>query len=86
MKQPFFILGIDDVDKAKGSAFGAAAAFFFTFLVSIVYLLCEGSPALAPAQTQGRGHVHRFGEYSNVGFSDLPDADIISENNQGSFA
>jgi hypothetical protein len=42
MKQPFFIGGIDDVEVAKGSAFGAAGTFFFTFLVSIIYMIREG--------------------------------------------
>jgi hypothetical protein len=39
MKQPFFIGGIDDVELAMGSAFGAAGSFFFTFLVSIMYMI-----------------------------------------------
>jgi hypothetical protein len=39
MKQPFFMGGIDDVEVAKGSAFGAAGTFFFTFIVSIVYMI-----------------------------------------------
>lgn len=37
--QPFFIGGIEDVGNAKKSAFGAALTFFFTFLISITYLL-----------------------------------------------
>ena len=37
--QPFLMGGIEDVEKAKTSAFGAAGTFFFTFLISIVYLL-----------------------------------------------
>ena len=39
IKQPFFIGGINDVEAAKGSAFGAAGMFFFTFLASILYLI-----------------------------------------------
>ena len=39
--QPFFLGGIDDVEKAKGSAFGAAGTFFFTFLISILYLIAD---------------------------------------------
>lgn len=39
--QPFFVGGIDDVQKAKGSAFGAAGMFFFTFLISIIYLIAD---------------------------------------------
>jgi hypothetical protein len=42
IKQPFFVGGIDDVENAKGSAFGAAASFFFTFLISIMYMIKEG--------------------------------------------
>ena len=39
--QPFFLGGIDDVEKAKSSAFGAAGMFFFTFLISIIYLIAD---------------------------------------------
>lgn len=39
VKQPFFVGGIDNVEEAKGSAFGAAGMFFFTFLASIIYLI-----------------------------------------------
>jgi hypothetical protein len=39
IKQPFFIGGIDDVEVAKGSAFGAAGLFFGTFLVSALYMI-----------------------------------------------
>lgn len=39
MTQPFFIGGIDDVEVAKASAFGAAGMFLFTFVASIVYLI-----------------------------------------------
>lgn len=41
IKQPFFILGIEDVEKAKSSAFGAAGTFFFCFIVSILYMIRE---------------------------------------------
>lgn len=39
MRQPFFIGGIEDVEKAKNSAFGAAGTFFVVFLISIIYLI-----------------------------------------------
>mmetsp|Transcript_6139 Transcript_6139/g.13592 ORF Transcript_6139/g.13592 Transcript_6139/m.13592 type:complete len:84 (+) Transcript_6139:292-543(+) len=39
VKQPFFIGGIEDVDVAKSSAFGAAGMFLFTFVVSIMFLV-----------------------------------------------
>lgn len=42
MKQPFYITGIEDLEVAKASAFGAAGAFFFLFLISILYLLNNG--------------------------------------------
>ncbi|GKY94212.1 hypothetical protein MPSEU_000387100 [Mayamaea pseudoterrestris] len=42
MKQPFFVGGIEDVEAAKGSAFGAAGTFFFTFLISMMYMIREG--------------------------------------------
>lgn len=41
MKQPFYIGGIEDVERAKSSAFGAAATFLFTFVVSIAYMIMD---------------------------------------------
>lgn len=41
MHQPFFVGGIDDVETAKSNAFGAAGTFFFTFLISIIYLIAD---------------------------------------------
>lgn len=41
MEQPFFVGGIRDVEKAKGSAFGAAGLFFFIFIISIVHLIMD---------------------------------------------
>mmetsp|Transcript_5259 Transcript_5259/g.14202 ORF Transcript_5259/g.14202 Transcript_5259/m.14202 type:complete len:99 (-) Transcript_5259:529-825(-) len=34
--QPFFIGGIEEVDHAKESAFGAFGTFIFTFIVSVI--------------------------------------------------
>lgn len=39
--QPFFIGGLDDVHRAKGSAFGAAAMFVGTFIGSIIGMVYE---------------------------------------------
>ena len=39
VKQPFFIGGIQDVEEAKGSAFGAAGLFLFCFVVAIFFLV-----------------------------------------------
>jgi hypothetical protein len=44
MKQPFYIRGIEDVELCKGSAFGAAGAFLFTFLLSTCYMIQKGRP------------------------------------------
>lgn len=73
MKQPFLILGIKDVEVAKGNAFGAAATFLFTFLLSIFYLLKEGrrlNITVIEGPERGRGGESRFGEYSTVGLQD----------------
>lgn len=43
MKQPFFIGGIDNVERATGNAFGAAGMFFFIFLVSMVHLIRDSN-------------------------------------------
>jgi len=41
MHQPFYVGGIDDVEKAKGNAFGAAGLFFFIFVISMVHLIMD---------------------------------------------
>jgi hypothetical protein len=84
IKQPFFIRGIEDVEVAKGSAFGAAGTFFFTFLVSVFYLLKEGRQLSGSAVAEGRGSVQRFGEYSTVEFVESNDPDH-SNNSEGSW-
>jgi hypothetical protein len=89
MKQPFFIGGIEDVEVAKGSAFGAAGTFFFTFMVSILYLLKEGRQlsvggVSSPSNSTGRGYGNRFGEYSTVGVVEHYDASA-QEHSEGAF-
>ena len=81
MKQPFFIGGIENVEKAKGSAFGAAGAFFFTFLVSVFFLLKEGRRISGISAVEGRGQINRFGEYSTVGVVDSYREDADHSNN-----
>jgi hypothetical protein len=48
IKQPFYMGGIDDVELAKSNAFGAAATFLFTFIISILYMIRD-------ARRQARG-------------------------------
>jgi hypothetical protein len=60
MKQPFFMGGIDDVEVAKGSAFGAAGTFFFTFIVSILYMMHDAQ-RLADARDDSNGSGSRSG-------------------------
>jgi hypothetical protein len=92
IKQPFFLLGIHDVEKAKRSAFGAAALFLVSFIVCVVYLIIEGrrtSVMLRRAQLTSTAAIqmisgsrsygqqtNRFGEYTTVSFSD----DIVDDN------
>ena len=70
IKQPFLILGIDDVELAKGNAFGAAGTFLFTFLLSIFLLLKEvrrlNITVVEGGRDRGRGRTNRFGDYSTV--------------------
>lgn len=100
IKQPFFILGIHDVEKAKGSAFGAAAMFLVTFVISVVYLISEGrrtSILIRRAQLNSSSAIQmitgsrsygqqtsRFGEYTSVSFSD--DVPDANENNELHYA
>lgn len=73
------------MEAAKGSAFGAAGTFFFTFLVSVIYLLMDSrrvnTEMLSGATLmRGRGpQVNRFGEYSTVAFSDDAGGNNVNE-------
>lgn len=51
--QPFFIAGIEDVDGAKNSAFGAAGTFFLTFLISIIYLIADNRYGIGDMRNLG---------------------------------
>lgn len=64
MKQPLYILGVEDLEQAKSSAFGAAGTFFFTFVVSIVYLIRDAKQdrfVNFSARRMGRGG-HGYGQ------------------------
>lgn len=78
MKQPFLIAGIEDVEKAKGNAFGAAATFFFSFLACVVYQVKESRSQLPPIESPyqpARRMDNEYGEYSGGGYRDYPDED-----------
>ena len=85
MKQPFFILGIDDVEHSKGSAFGAAGMFFFTFIGSILYLIQDSTRQEAEATgtaTRNLGLLPSSrGEYGQVPLSE--DADTPEDFDRG---
>lgn len=85
MNQPFYIGGIDDVEKAKGNAFGAAGLFFFIFLISMVHLIMDsmksGSVVRATVSAMPddefdgwTGQRQNNGDYGEVPtFQDFPD-------------
>lgn len=67
VQQPFFIGGIEDVDRAKSSAFGAAGMFVFTFVVSIGVLIRGGSNEMAQRRGEAtRSHGGGPAEYGQV--------------------
>lgn len=39
--QPFYIGGIEDVQHAKNSAYGAMAMFILTFILSVLYIIFD---------------------------------------------
>jgi hypothetical protein len=47
--QPFYLAGIDDVEKAQGSAYGATGMFLFTFLASIGGIWFDSMQKVEPA-------------------------------------
>lgn len=71
MKQPFFVGGIEDVEAAKGSAFGAAGTFFFTFLVSMLYMIREAR-RLTTMSTSSNSSVGSFDSQRRNPFFDRP--------------
>jgi len=63
ISQPFYIKGIktkEEVETAKGSAFGAAAAFFFTF-VSCILVLINDARKYSSSVVMGNGGGGRNG-------------------------
>ena len=66
MHQPFFIGGIEDVEKAKNSAFGAAGTFFFTFLISILYLIADAHFGFATRSSNNPRTPRNRGDYDLV--------------------
>jgi hypothetical protein len=46
--QPFFLAGIDDVEKAQGSAYGATGMFLFTFLASMGGIWYDSTQKVEP--------------------------------------
>jgi len=83
VKQPFFLLGLDDYEVCKDSAFGAMWIFIMTFAVSVIYIVYESSskppyeevdhreerPMLPPGMTDYRVN-------SEVELSELMHADL----------
>jgi hypothetical protein len=61
MRQPFFMGGIEDVEAAKGSAFGAAGTFFFTFLVSMLYMIKQARQLTGGMSRSSQGSVGSSG-------------------------
>jgi hypothetical protein len=59
--QPFFVGGVEEVEKAKTSAFGAAWTFFLAFFLSIIYLISDaqsgygGNSVIKPRSPSSRG-------------------------------
>lgn len=67
MNQPFFVGGIEDAEKAKGNAFGAAALFFFIFLISIVHLIMDSmnaAPMMISTTVTSAAHDDTFGGWT----------------------
>lgn len=64
--QPFFIGGIEDVEKAKSSAFGAAGTFFLVFLISIVYLIADAQFGFGERSANNPRSPRNRGEYDLV--------------------
>mmetsp|Transcript_2541 Transcript_2541/g.3815 ORF Transcript_2541/g.3815 Transcript_2541/m.3815 type:complete len:102 (-) Transcript_2541:562-867(-) len=46
LKQPFFLLGLNDIDECKDNAFGAMWMFILTFTAS-VFTVCYDSTTMA---------------------------------------
>jgi hypothetical protein len=55
--QPFFISGIEDVDNAQKSAYGACFMFLFTFVVSAIGMWYDSTFGKKPAASDGDGIV-----------------------------
>ena len=55
--QPFLVAGIEDVDTAKSSAFGAAGMFLFTFLASMAAMWYDSNNKKEPVNGDASSEV-----------------------------
>lgn len=89
MRQAFYVGGVEDLELAKANAFGAAGTFFFTFVISILYILKEGrkevrrgstTATFAEVMATGVFRDREEAEYGQLStFSDFPEEEFNDE-------
>ncbi|KAG7339457.1 hypothetical protein IV203_025366 [Nitzschia inconspicua] len=78
--QPFFIGGIENLERATRNAYGAIGTFLFTLILSVVYLVLD----VLKSGGGGRGRGGR--DSGNFGRSMPPmDYDMVPTNNSSSW-
>jgi hypothetical protein len=76
--QPFFIGGIDNVQHAKGSAFGAAATFLICFVASVCLMMRDTQRQLEFDTGGGGGSIRSRGSGSLHSQSSSNPSDLFS--------
>jgi hypothetical protein len=66
--QPFFITGIDDVEEAKSSAFGAFGMFMATFVLSAGGMFYDSNYKQEPADATENGNGNGGYQLANDNF------------------
>ena len=79
--QPFYIGGIEDVQHAKKSAYGAMAMFILTFILSVLYIIFD---VIRDAVGGGRRNNTNIRRRSGVDYDGVmtgPEPHVLQQNN-----
>lgn len=71
-KQPFFMAGIEDIEEARASAFGAFGMFVFTFIMSALGIWYDSQNKESEIEDDENGETGyqlSTGEFPNYGTS-----------------
>ena len=80
--QPFYIGGIEDVQHAKKSAYGAMAMFILTFILSVLYIIFDViRDAVGGGRRNNNTNIRRRSGVDYDGVMTGPEPHVLQQNN-----